>query len=346
MMEVNDMVTPENAIPGILEITSTPTRDRTITPVLPMPDARRTPVSPEPGKPEPLKKPWHERLDKVLKSRIFRLGLAMGIIGLGARADEAYRYDVIPIHQSVENSASAIFDNTKDKGVIGDQNIVRLTAPQIQKMFPEQAIGTNNTFTFLLPFDISATTQVTYEKNLSDRLIGDSDGSIKADAGKNGIKDNLIAILPKDKILFASFDAHVMLAKGREDRNENPNMAESVRVFYYDAKQDKTYVFLFFDETNPTAIGLFEPLFPMQENVPDSWRGTNWEKLPLAKQGESLVKTTVENQKVKFNIKAYKGKKVGPEAELVDKTFFLATPQLLTTPDINGNQKVVILEKN
>lgn len=338
------MTTLENAR-GVHGIISAPPRE-TNTPVITKPDIEPVLVIPEPEKPESPKKTWYDRLEKVLKSRVFRLGLAIGVVGLGARADEAYRYDVIPIHQSIENSASAIFDNTKDKGIIGEQNITSLTLSVLQATYPEQIITKNNSIQFLLPFNLPTGTTVSYEKKLSDRLMGDSDGSVKANAEKNSIKDSVVFTLPKGKPIFASADAHVMLAKGREDRNENPNMAESARVFYYDAKQDKTYVFFFFDETNPTKIGLFEPLFSMQENVPDSWRGTNWERLPLVKQGQPLIKTTVENQKVNLNIKAYKGKKVGPEAELVDKTFSLVTPQLLTTPDINGNQKVVTLEKN
>lgn len=336
------MATLENTT-GVHGIISAPPRE-TNTPIIVKPDIKPVIVVPEQEKPEPPKKTWYDRLEKVLKSRVVRLGLAMGVIGLNARADEAYRYDVIPIHQNVENSVSAIFDNTKDKGIIEEQNIASLTLSVLQATYPEQIITKNNSIQFLLPFNLSTGTTVSYEKKLSDRLMGDSDGSVKANAEKNSIKDSVVFTLPKGKPIFASADAHVMLAKGREDRNENPNMAESARVFYYDAKQDKTYVFFFFDETNPTKIGLFEPLFSMQENVPDSWRGTNWESLPLAKQGQPLIRTTVENQKVNLNIKAYKGKKVGPEAELVDKTFFLVTPEFLTTIENVGVEKIVALK--
>lgn len=154
---------------------SAPPRERTAPPVLPRPFEKPSPVSPEPGKP-PKKKPLIQRFVNSLALRIILAGTALGGTGYAV-------YQEVPaVHRAIDNligvdtvpSVPPTFDNTKDKGVIGNNNIAKLSQAEIDKQFPsafERLGDGKNTLQLQYPFDLSQSTdpntKLTFTKSFS-----------------------------------------------------------------------------------------------------------------------------------------------------------------------------------
>lgn len=269
------------------------------------------------------------------KQKKFRnLALKVGIptvLALGAAGG------AVAINELSQNST---ISSEQTSGTIEDNNTVELTSSEIKQMLLNQTDGENDLSLFF-PYGLPPGTKSSFERTLSERFTGDNDGSLKAEAEKNNIKDNIIQPLPKNTPIRSPANGHIMIAKGKEEWGEDPNKASWIRVFEYNEKEDITYVYWFFDITDQNKKFFFDPLKSMQENAPGIWRGTNYEDLPIVKLGEDLAKTT-DNQTVQLNVKGYRGKKVGPEAEIIDETFFPVNLHYLTTVDSDGVERVIV----
>lgn len=287
-------------------------------------------------------------IQRLGKSRTVRVGAVAGTAGVGV-----YAYATNPdFHQTIDSAYHNLlqilgreavvppsFDNKADKGVIGDSNIQFISQEEAKKS-NLQPVGTDTSLTFLFPFQLPEGTKVTYEKSLSERLPTQA---IQTEAAQKGIKDHIDLVLPKDASMRAPVSGHV-LAVNSQKNPENQNFSEWARVFYYDEGKDMTYVFWVFAFDESSGNNPFHSFVPTQENIPSAWTGRNWEKLPKIQQGEPILKTNKADQQIRLNIKAYKGKVVGPQAEVVDKTLTLVTPQFLTTT-ASGEQKLLVLTK-
>lgn len=240
-------------------------------------------------------------------------GAVAGIAGLGAVVHEIVGAQEVP----------SIFRNSDDRGVLGNNNIQLVTLPEFQNQHLQQVVAEGKRITILNPFQLPEGVSASYVKSLSDRLPTEE---LRQQAEKDGIKDSTDFILPKDTTIIASMDARILLAKGRVSVNEDPNMSSMMWIYYYDDKQDVTYQFWFF---TVDSSGLL-PLVEMQEFTPETARGTNWQNLPIMQQGFQIVKTTKDNQQLRLNVKGYRGKVVGPQAEIVDKTAFFPNVNFFT----------------
>ena len=284
-------------------------------------------------------------IHRFARSKAVKLGLVGGA-AVGAyqvpaiqRAVDSIYHDTL---QKLGLEVPTSFDNKADKGVIGDNNIVKASLSEIQQQSPEPLVEKDNLASFLFPFQLPESARVTYGKTLSayeEALIATLPPEARAEATKKGITDTVNFTLPKDTLIYTSVNGHILAASSKKTL-ENPNFADWARLFYYDETKDRTYV-LSFGSTDPNA---FDSLVPTQGNEPTVWRGTSWEQLPTIKQGTPILKTTKENQLVSINVRAYKGKIVGPQADIVDKTSYATTPQFLTTATPEG-QKLLVLAK-
>lgn len=355
MMEANNMTTPERPRRDIFGI-SAPPRERS-TLVITKPDSGPAPVFPEPEKsPEASEKHWRERLAGALKNRLVRMGLVTGVIGLGGSIAIDYAYQNIPaIHESINKLSGqdlssivpSAFDNSKYEGVMGPKNITRIPLSSLPETL-SQKLGINkqnNTLTMVIPLDIPIDTSINYKKGLSERL---STQELQNEAQKQGVRNYIEwpVTSPGTTIKAPIFmgkpptEYRILLVKGDPKIGENPSRASYARVFAYYSDLDITLVGWF---TGLRKDNGFVALLPMQENT--NWSEENWRKLPEIELNTPIMRT-VQQGPLRLEVKAYRGKKVGGIAEIVDKTAFLLNLNLLTITDGAVNEKLVLTEEN
>lgn len=222
-MEAKNMANQERGIRrGIFVRTNVPTRETTI-PVLPKPEVAPSSTPPQSEKPQKTKKPLIQRLVQNLTVRLGLVTLALGGSGYAA-------YQEIPaVHRTVDNLFGRVstedvpntFDNNLDKGVIGDNNIVRMTRKEIQKL---PKFDKNGKILRTFPVALTAGEQVQYQKEFSGGMVHPG---IDVDplTTKNVIKFTISAgkpiIASANGYLFEGFGGGLVLIS--LDRNGKPS---------------------------------------------------------------------------------------------------------------------------
>lgn len=113
-------------------------------------------------KSEPTKKTLHDRLAEVIKNRIFRLGLATGVIGLGGIVAANEAYQVPAVHQSIDNALERFglkvvvpptFDNKAEETVLGRKNSFYVTPEEYKAKGPPTVEGNYVNVPFFIRFN-------------------------------------------------------------------------------------------------------------------------------------------------------------------------------------------------
>ncbi len=306
-------------------------------------------------------------VSRLAGSTSAKLAAAIVILGGGY---EAY-HDVPAIHEEldslynktlqqlgIETVVPQEFNNKTSEGVIGKNNI-HIISRQEAMTANLKPVAADNSLTFLFPIQLpEGGARVQYIRHLTgytfaepqavptqDRQRQEEAIAQQEELKQKGIKDSIDFVLPIDSIIIAPVDGHILITKSQQNSNEDPNRAQFARFFFYQPETDITYALWFSDLDASPISAPFYSFNLVQDDTPDLWRGTSWENLPVIQQGMPMLRTTKDGQRVELNIKAYKGKVVGPQAEIIYKTASPITPDFLTVTDpASGKQKLVALE--
>lgn len=212
-----------------------PPRERTAPPVLPRPDVRTVPVSPEQGKPP--KKKREKRIGR--KARIALAGLA--VLGAGEitgaviaektnnqplstrtiPADLAWPWnlgksaveDIQGLFKGKTSSPEAsVFDPTATSGVIKPSMIERLPQEEIAKLDPFTKIDDRNTIQVLYPIDVSTSknpnVSIEYKKSLNISKTTGNQSHLEQQGFYNAFYSKNI---PSGTIIYAPVDGKLIL---------------------------------------------------------------------------------------------------------------------------------------
>ncbi|MEK7533927.1 MAG: hypothetical protein AAB600_01180 [Patescibacteria group bacterium] len=226
-----------------------------------------------------------------------------------------------------------VSDNGVEKIVIGNYNIHFVDLEQAKQLNLEPVIDKKaGAIRFLFPFKIA------------DSISGRIDLT-PLPIESPPVGQALFEFSEENVSILAPAKAHVYLIRGRgvEEWGEDPNKAAQVRMYKYYEEDNTTVVWWFFDEKVTTERYALNPLLLMQDFNKEVGRGTNWEKLPVVDALTEVATTTERNQPVRLNVMAYRGKIVGPNAEVAGDDFLLK-PQFFTT-DSDGTEKILVIKK-
>lgn len=332
---VNDYADKKAEKPGIFKINMVQAFRRVFSP--------RQGVIPIPGEVAPPQPDFIDKatelLKKLARSKLVRT--LMVIATLGGSGTAAYK--TFPAFENAVNSGAraigfnvgetpvpSTFDNSLDEGVFGKNNLISLPLDKIQEKYPTPIAETQNSLTVLSPFQLPEASSATFSRSLSEFL---PTKELHEQAQRDGIKDMVKIGLPKGTKIKASADVFGFIDMGKEKFGQDPNKSLGVFWVYYDKESDITYKMKIFSSSNDSQIHYFEPQVPNLQLPPDypidRLRGTDWQNWPQIQQGTTLVILS-EDEEVTFAIEKYRGKKIGPEAALIDKTLSVVTPNFFT----------------
>lgn len=336
------MVGPEGGHRRGIFFRSTPAQERVGVIVPPKPQ----PVLEPSGEPEP-KKTKRSLIQRLLNNLALRWTLAG--LGLASAGGIAYQLEVPAVHRTVNNLLGIVsardvpntFDNTRDEGLIGENNINHGNLSEVQSQFPEQIIEKGNTISLILPFILPEGTTASYIKSLSDRLPTEE---LQKQAQAENDKNNIDFVLPKGTVIVSPVNGNGAIGFGTSESGQDATKAYGAAIVFHDKSANKTYLIKIFslDQTP------FEPII----NIPrfddkQYFRDTGWKDLPMIDRATPLIQTQNDNQQVRVSVEAYEGERIGPEATITDKALYLLTPQFFTTKDSLGQDHVfMLLQKN
>lgn len=268
-------------------------------------------------------------LDTAKRHPVITSGAGAAAVVTGFAAVEAYQGNIPGIHREAQPFG---FDNSAEKIAINQNNVQFVTLEQIQQQDLEPVINKETqTIEFLLPFKMPENTTGTIERIDLKRLNPNAPENLPPIVPIDFKFNNIVKIIAPEK-------SHMYLIRGNPEFDQDPNFPAQVRFYKYYPEQDTTVVWWFFDN-NPTKQGHFITSLPMQDFDKFVLRGTNYEKLPIVDALTEVMTTSEINQPVHLDVMAYRGKVVGPEAEIAGDDFLLE-PKFQTTA--TGGQMAVI----
>jgi len=284
--------------------------------------------------------------------------IALATTGLGVLGGAYAAYETIPaVHERIDSFRNTFnpadgprlvetkkvnpreaFDNGAKKTAIGPNKMYFIDLNNIDQFSLKSVINKEEqTIRFPFPFKMPANTTGTIERiDLADTDPNAQDPTQRPPIAPVDFKfKNVVSVMAPER-------SHMYLIKGIQDWGQDPNLAGQVRFYKYYEEADVTVVWWIFDN-NPTKLGSFKNLLPMQDFKKETLRGTNWQDLPMVDALTEVMTTTEPNQPVQLNVMAYKGKIVGPEAEIAGNDFLLK-PQFSTVSP-NGTEKLLAFKK-
>ncbi|OGH13133.1 MAG: hypothetical protein A2687_00910 [Candidatus Levybacteria bacterium RIFCSPHIGHO2_01_FULL_38_26] len=244
---------------------------------------------------------------------------------------------LIPRAESSPVEANEAFDNGAKKTTIGPNNMYYIDSDNMGQFNLESVINKEKqTISFPLPFKMPDNTTGTIERiDLADTDPNAQDPTQRPPVALIDFKfDNIVTTIAPE-------DSHIYLVRGIQDWGQDPDLAGQVRFYKYYEEENTTVVWWFVDN-NPTQIGTFNNLLPMQSFEKEKLRGTNYEKLP-AVDALTEVMTAEPNQPIRLAVMAYNGRVVGPEAEVASDDFLLKP--YFSTDSSNGTEKLLAFKK-
>lgn len=291
-------------------------------------------------------------LHRLARNWVVRLGLAGGASYAAYQVPAIHEYVDVRYQDLLrllnpETVVSSTFDNSLNEGVIGDNNILDLSLPEINQRFPKQVVEEGSFLYFLSPIILPDGTRMPYGKKDVWELGGANypTEELNEQAKQKNIKNYIEFSILENSILVSPVDGYGFINMGRESFGENPNHAIGFGVIFHDEQQNRTYRISLYGANKQgkdyNLISLSPDLERPPNYPPNQLQDLGWKDWSRMKRGQLLIKATGD-QRMRLTVEAYRGEKIGPTATLVDKTIYLLTPRFYTDP---ASQKLVALDK-
>lgn len=287
-------------------------------------------------------------LHRLARNWVVRLGLAGGASYAAYQVPAIHEYvdaryqDLLKL-LNPETVVPPIFDNSLNEGIIGDNNILHLSLPEINQRFPQQVREEGNFLYFLSPIVLPDGTRMPYGKKDVWEIGGANypTEELNKEAKEKNIKHTVEFTLPAGSILISPVDGYGYIDMGRSIARHDPNLALGFFVIFHDEVHNKTYKIWVFGQDLKTINYNLVSLNPSLEMPADKLGNADWKNWLPMKRGQPLIKAT-KDQLMRLTVTAYRGGKIDANATLIDKTQYLLTPRFYTDP---ATQKLVALGK-
>lgn len=327
-----------------------PTREKTIRPVSPKREVGPATRSPRPEKPQDNnKKPWIQRLAGSLAARIV---LGTAIVG-GGGGYAAYQ-EVPAVHQMVDQQilerfrlieTPPTFDNTKDYGTIGNNNIIQIDKNMLANIATIPTVpAPKHDINLLMPFqNLPSDTSIAYDKILIEdhQSFPVIPAQVKY-AKEQNVKDQIVfKNIPKDTVILAPVDGLLEFYVIRPDVAPSGTI-EAINLFYKSPEGTIYQVGIFGSGTVFNPLGnFFKPLIEATPDILGQNPSVDESTLRVeVKRGQPIALTLVSTD-LNFTSKGWPSGKIGVGAPETYPTNI----NLITLPDSLGQNKVAILEK-
>lgn len=191
----------------------------------------------------PFRKSLYQKIDNLLRSRILRIGLGLGVAG---GAGLAVYQNVPAVHQSIDNAyldimrtigietvVPSTFDTKAGKTKFGENNITRITAEEAESkklLEPTIKVDSTNTVTVttLLPGLFPSTIPNTQIDSESDARQGRAPSVEKH------------FIMPEGYQLTVPKETHYALLKANPGTYQNPDLVYTIVTFFHEPVNNVT----------------------------------------------------------------------------------------------------------
>lgn len=239
------------------------------------------------------------------------VGLAAGFVAL----------ELDPLGLLDEPIPPNFFSNKTDEGVMGDENSMILSPKKAWQEFPQGIEENQMGYTAKILFPFQAGTEIKYTaKTFNPSEVTGSQRVPWQDANIRWPR----LFLPKDARVIAPFDANLHLIPN------NQNFLDGISLIRYDSKTNTTYKLYIWNQIYTKDQFNAAP-FLQNRNTPGSI--DDWEKYPTVEKGTFLMTTFQEQTSVDIFVDAFRGKEIGPKADLVEKKRRALSTQFATLND-------------
>lgn len=290
----------------------------------------------------PFRKSLYQKIDNLLRSRILRIGLGLGVAG---GAGLAVYQNVPAVHQSIDNAyldimrtigietvVPSTFDTKAGKTKFGENNITRITAEEAEnKKLLEPTIKVDNTntvtVTTLLPGLFPSTIPNTQINSESQAKMGEAPLVKKS------------FIMPEGYQLTIPKGTHYALLKPDQETNRNPDLIYTMITFFYDPVNDITLSLV--HETTGLVPEDGQKTFDgnTYNKLYNPSMGGKLEDLPLSDGVTPIAKPSSANQKLDMFLYVSSGRKE-PSSSLAEA--IAKYKKVVWENFVDPNQKLIV----